>query len=125
MAKAQELLESAIGSDQHHDNNNIINQYSQDEFHMTPLHYAVDRGHLDFTRFLLDHGADPNLTDAEGNIPLYNAIVCEHEEIIPLLINAKSNVHLKNKEGVSIASMATTADIPDSILPLLDLTSSN
>jgi ankyrin repeat protein len=93
-------------------------QFSQDEFRMTPLHYAVDRGLLEMTKLLLAHGADVNSVDAEGNIALYNAVVCEHEEIIPLLMEAKSDVNIVNNENSSIATMA---DIPESILALLNL----
>jgi len=93
-------------------------QYSQDELHMTPLHYAVDRGNIEMTQLLLDNGADVNCVDADGNIALYNAIICEHEDIIPLLMEAKSDVHKLNNENTCIATMS---DIPASILPLLNL----
>lgn len=36
-------------------------------FGYTPLHYAVDRGHIDICRFLLKAGAQPAITDAEDN----------------------------------------------------------
>ena len=32
-----------------------------------PLHYAVDRGHMDLCRFLLDAGARADITDMEEN----------------------------------------------------------
>ena len=38
-----------------------------DLFGYTPLHYAVDRGHLNLCRFLLQAGARPQITDSEGN----------------------------------------------------------
>lgn len=37
------------------------------QFGYTPLHYAVDRGHIDLCRFLLKAGAKPAITDAEDN----------------------------------------------------------
>lgn len=33
---------------------------------LTALHFAVKSGHEDCVRFLLDHGADPERTDASG-----------------------------------------------------------
>ena len=33
----------------------------------TALHYAVERGHMDLCRFLLQAGARPQITDTEGN----------------------------------------------------------
>lgn len=38
-----------------------------DLFGYTPLHYAVDRGHMNLCRFLLQAGARPQITDSEGN----------------------------------------------------------
>jgi ankyrin repeat protein len=40
----------------------------------TPLLVAVINGHLDVAKYLLDRGADPNLTSTAGVVPLYAAL---------------------------------------------------
>ena len=55
------------------------NQMSNDDSLMTPLHYAADKGNLVITTLLLEYGANVNSVDSDGNIPLMNAVICEHE----------------------------------------------
>ena len=38
---------------------------------MSLLHWACDRGHVNVTQALLDHKADVNVLDAEGQTPLH------------------------------------------------------
>jgi ankyrin repeat protein len=52
---------------------------------LTPLIWAVDRGHLEACKLLLDAGADPSVQDNEGITPLEYAETCEHNEIINIL----------------------------------------
>lgn len=44
----------------------------------TALHYAARRGHGDRVRFLLDRGADPNIPDTAGRLPVDT--ICERDE---------------------------------------------
>ena len=62
--------------------NHSPNLHSNDESAMTPLHYAADRGNVVIARLLLEFGADVNSVDSDGNIPLMNAVICEHEVCI-------------------------------------------
>ena len=37
----------------------------------TPLHYSAGNGHIDIFEYLLDHGADINIQDYQGEIYIY------------------------------------------------------
>jgi len=39
----------------------------------TPLHYALERCHVEVAELLLKHGADPNIRDKDGHTPIYYA----------------------------------------------------
>ena len=53
----------------------------------TALSFACDKGHLDVVRYLVENGADVNVTDSfyEFN-PLGWALFAEHDEIVKLLL---------------------------------------
>ncbi len=68
----------------------------------SPLHWAIyeNRGHM--MQCLLDHGADPNLTDKCGNTPLMGAATWDCLEMAIHLLQIKGNeinLNAKNKEG--------------------------
>jgi len=44
---------------------------------VTPLLIATMNGHFDLAKYLVDHGADPNLAQANGATPLYAALNCQ------------------------------------------------
>src|SRR5581483_3419324 len=43
----------------------------------TPLIIAAINGHFDLAKYLLDHGADPNLAQSNGVTPLYAVLNCQ------------------------------------------------
>ena len=67
----------------------------------TALSFACDKGHLDVVRYLVENGADVNVTDTfYGFNPLGQALFGEHDEIVKLLLE-------KGAEGAD--SVLTTA----------------
>ncbi|KAF8114540.1 hypothetical protein N665_0036s0068 [Sinapis alba] len=67
----------------------------------TPLHWAIDRGHLDIAKLLVDKNADVNAKDNEGQTPLHYAVVCDREAIAEFLVKQKANTASKDDEGNS------------------------
>ena len=50
-------------------------------------------------RLLLEHGADANITDVNGDAPLHWSVVKGYLNVSQLLIKAGSNINLRNKKG--------------------------
>ncbi|PWA85036.1 Acyl-CoA-binding protein, ACBP [Artemisia annua] len=65
----------------------------------TPLHWAVDRGHIDVAELLLNRNADVNLQDNDGQTPLHYAAVCEREAIGELLVKKNAETNIKDNDG--------------------------
>ncbi|CAH9123449.1 unnamed protein product [Cuscuta epithymum] len=64
----------------------------------TPLHWAVDRGHLNTTKVLLSKNANVNEKDSEGQGPLHYAAVCERKDIAQLLVKNNADIGMKDNE---------------------------
>lgn len=65
----------------------------------TALHIVARRDDATYTVFLLQHGAEPNLRDKDGNTPLMVAATAGAGDLIPLLLRFKANVNLANDAG--------------------------
>lgn len=50
------------------------------------LHYAADKGNVEMVQLLLDNGADVNILDGDKQSPLTYALICEHMEVIKMLL---------------------------------------
>lgn len=66
-------------------------------YNFTALFLASKEGHLDCVRFLLDKGANPNLTAYNGLSPLHVAIQFHHNEIVNILIERGADINLVQK----------------------------
>ncbi|KAI4337990.1 hypothetical protein L6164_016348 [Bauhinia variegata] len=65
----------------------------------TPLHWAVDRGHLNVTELLVSKNANVNAKDNDGQTPLHYAAVCEREDIAQYLVKHNADTGLKDNDG--------------------------
>ncbi|KAL5538995.1 hypothetical protein UlMin_024314 [Ulmus minor] len=65
----------------------------------TPLHWAVDRGHLNVIELLVSKNADINAKDDEGLTPLHYAAVCDREAIAEYLVKQNADPNLKDNDG--------------------------
>ncbi len=66
-------------------------------YNSTPLLTAVNLGDLEAVELLLEAGADPNISDADGFTPLMGAATYNHVEMISLLKEAGADVNVKEK----------------------------
>ena len=72
------------------------------------------RDNYGMIELLLDNGADPNIPDKWGFIPLFRAIVYCHVDIVRLLLNHNSNIHSICNKGFNLsATLQPNADILD------------
>lgn len=53
---------------------------------------------------LLEHGADPNLADADGNTALHLAVISPNTSVAGLLLEHNANIDAQNKVNVYICS---------------------
>jgi ankyrin repeat protein len=67
----------------------------------TPLYYATSKGSIQIIKYLLSHGANPNiyLKNSKWPTPLFSAILKGYIPIAQLLIDNGADVFAKNKKG--------------------------
>lgn len=58
----------------------------QDSEGRTALHFACDRGQAQAVELLLANGASLQKQDSDGQSPLHLAVICEHADVIALLV---------------------------------------
>ncbi|QRV89861.1 ankyrin repeats [Ceratobasidium sp. AG-Ba] len=75
----------------------------------TPMHAAASYGHLNILEYLIGKGGDVNITDEEGDTPLYTA---ETVTVAQFLVEHGAEVDIKNSEDQSPAD-ATEEDYPE------------
>ncbi|XP_050819340.1 acyl-CoA-binding domain-containing protein 6 isoform X9 [Gopherus flavomarginatus] len=63
------------------------------------LHWACDRGHKELVSVLLQHAANINIQDDEGQTALHYASACEFFDIVELLLKSGADPTLLDQEG--------------------------
>ncbi|MHC9543459.1 MAG: ankyrin repeat domain-containing protein [Vulcanimicrobiota bacterium] len=74
---------------------------------MTPLHYAVLKGHSMMAQLLISLDAEVNRTDSNGLAPLHCAAREGHSVIVELLLSNKASVNISTYEGLTPLHMAS------------------
>ncbi len=67
----------------------------------TPLMAATVKGHTKIVDVLLNHEANPDLTDSKGGTAGHYAVMFKNYDIIKLLVAAKADFNIKNNVGKS------------------------
>lgn len=63
------------------------------------LTHAIKRSSIDMVKILLENGANPNIIDSQGRLPLIVAIRDYHIEIVKLLIAYGADFKLQDGNG--------------------------
>jgi ankyrin repeat protein len=72
----------------------------------TALIYAVEAGHFDIVRMLLQAGADVNAASADGRTPLMHAFVTGNIDLIRLLLQQGADPKRQSVTGETAESIA-------------------
>lgn len=88
----------------------------------TALHIACDFEALPAARFLLEHGANPNVQDNKGRTPLIFLAEngCKNKVFIQTLIQAQADLNIKKFDGWSALMLAAEKDNAVFIRQLLE-----
>lgn len=76
----------------------------------TPLHMVAQDGDTEVAELLLEHGANPNAQEENGNTPLWEAVFRAGKSgvspMIQVLVAAGADPTMKNNSGVSSLDLA-------------------
>lgn len=71
-------------------NKDMINQYSESISRRYPLQMAIDKGHHEAAKVLLDHGADINVKNQDGCTPFYCSVQNNDNKMVEILLANKN-----------------------------------
>src|SRR5690606_8637640 len=77
----------------------------------TPLHCASESDNAEAIEALVAKGANLNVQDEEGNVPLSVALLKHSPNAIKALLKAKANVFKKIKKGLTVWELAQRRDL--------------
>ncbi|MDH4272687.1 MAG: ankyrin repeat domain-containing protein, partial [Candidatus Aminicenantes bacterium] len=99
--------------------NDWLNSTDQNE--KTPLHLALESGHADIARYLIEQSADINLKDKDKASPLHNAAYLGNLEIVDLLLKkGAASLNEGNFRGQTPLHFACERGHPEVATCLLD-----
>lgn len=86
----------------------ILNTQNKRKY--TPLLSAANNGFFDCVKLLLEHGADPNICDDDGNSALLFAVMRDHVEVAKLLMDKGADLNAKGLffKGISSIQLAAS-----------------
>jgi uncharacterized protein len=84
----------------------------------TALFEAVDGGYGDTVKCLLDHGAEANSPNPDGEPVLFTAAQ-KHSDLVPVLVGGGADVNVTNKLGSTALMLSAYYGNTDSVLALL------
>uniref|UniRef100_H0VJD1 Transient receptor potential cation channel subfamily A member 1 n=1 Tax=Cavia porcellus TaxID=10141 RepID=H0VJD1_CAVPO len=82
-----------------------------DNYGNTPMHWAAENNQVESVKFLLIHGANPNLRNNNMMAPLHIAVQGMHNEMAKVLIeHSSTNINLEGENGNTAVMITCTKD---------------
>ena len=78
---------------------------SKNDIGQSPLHYAIELGHVEIALFLLDEGGDPNERDNDQWTPLISAAKLGNVELVIALVD--KGAKQRDKDDNEIVDMVS------------------
>lgn len=85
----------------------------------TALQFAIEGGHIDMVKILIDSGADINHIDSHGDDPLYTAARCGQTDIAETLIHRGAHIKQTHSHDVSTVQAGVASGNPSLVSLLL------
>ncbi len=82
---------------------------------MAPYQQILDSNDAEIAEILLQHGADMNVIDRQGNTPIFWAVIYERYTGLKILLDHGADIYVKNNKGLTIADVAKSRRIKDLI----------
>ena len=76
----------------------------------TALHAAAEDGNLEIVELLIERGADVNLQDIHGRVPMFVAIAAHQPEIARRLGEEETDVSIRTTDGSTLLMGAARAE---------------
>ncbi len=91
-------------------------------FGIRPLHWASLVGSAEIVRLLIEHGADVNLPNDDGNGPLHAAAFLGHSSVVEVLLANGADPNRLNRDGAPpLSSVDAPNDVTSAIAGFLEL----
>ena len=79
-------------------------------YRCTPLHFAVDKEHVENANFLLRNGAFVNAKDELGHTAMHFAVIRDNIKLVKILEQYGANATITNNNGCSAIDLCISQD---------------
>jgi uncharacterized protein len=86
-----------------------VNSAARNELKAAPIHSAAAAGQAKIAELLLEHGAEPNISEQGGYTPLHVAAENGDEEVIRVLLYGGADLTLRSDDGKTPLDLALEA----------------
>jgi ankyrin repeat protein len=77
----------------------LLHKKDLSDYDATPLQAAAEFNYPEVAELLLEHGANPNIQDNDGDTPLHLAALRDYCEVVKLLLDHGADPTIRDNEG--------------------------